>query len=413
MDLHQAVESALLILDEETTRPTVDYDYVGEVWPRALAWQENEYRNADFTPASAGPEALNQMRRAREREVEENPTLWRFKSRNFELLVLLLHRLPEEQRSPFLKQLFVEALERSPLSKADRFSDAHGWGGYTSGLTLLLEFGVRTRQLDLLCECLDGVTKPSAGVAILLRQLAETIALNFTIFSESEIVALPQRLQRLKAVAARQSNWFTVPNEGEPPIGNVEYVPGSEFEAQEIVQIIDAIAGQCKQAQYFYLKGALEQTANLEVENDKAKVLAFLDALGFEPHLQAALLKAEALYANGTDIFDLKSCLGLLRSFLEEMHSDACKAIAAANPALSVQTEWGNIVTFLRKNGFLTAQEEKLLTGLYAVISDQGVHPLIAEREYGRLIRNMVIEYGLVFLSVVSKKGVSIKAANP
>jgi hypothetical protein len=190
------------------------------------------------------------------------------------------------------------------------------------GLALLLEFGVRTRQLDLLCECLEGVTKPSIGVTILLWQLAETIALNFTIFSESEVAALPQRLQRLKTAAVGQSNWFTVPGEGEPPTLTTSIMfPGSEFEAQEIVQTIDAIATQYKQAQYFHLKGALQQTANLEVENDKAKVLAFLDALGFEPHLQAALLKAEAHYA-------------------------------AANPALSAQTEWGNIVTFSAKMAF-------------------------------------------------------------
>ena len=48
------------------------------------------------------------------------------------------------------------------------------------------------------------------------------------------------------------------------------------------------------------------------------------------------------------------------------------------------------------------------MAGLYAVISGQSVHPLIAEREYGRLIRNMVIEYGPRFLSVLGKKGVSV-----
>jgi hypothetical protein len=74
---------------------------------------------------------------------------------------------------------------------------------------------------------------------------------------------------------------------------------------------------------------------------------------------------------------------------------------------------WGNILAFLHKNDYLSVQEEKLVAGLWAVISKQGVHPLIAEREYGRLIRNMVIECGLVFLSVLSKKGVSIKVSTP
>jgi hypothetical protein len=36
-------------------------------------------------------------------------------------------------------------------------------------------------------------------------------------------------------------------------------------------------------------------------------------------------------------------------------------------------------------------------------MSDAGVHPLIAEREYARLMRNMSIEYGLLLLSKLDK----------
>jgi hypothetical protein len=38
------------------------------------------------------------------------------------------------------------------------------------------------------------------------------------------------------------------------------------------------------------------------------------------------------------------------------------------------------------------------------------VHPLIAEREFARLLRNMSIEYGLMFLTMFEKKGVKIQA---
>ena len=33
------------------------------------------------------------------------------------------------------------------------------------------------------------------------------------------------------------------------------------------------------------------------------------------------------------------------------------------------------------------------------------IHPLIAEREYARLMRNIAIEYGLLFLSNLNKAG--------
>jgi hypothetical protein len=38
------------------------------------------------------------------------------------------------------------------------------------------------------------------------------------------------------------------------------------------------------------------------------------------------------------------------------------------------------------------------------------IHPLIAPQEYARLFRNIVIEYGLLFLTSLEKKGVSLKA---
>jgi hypothetical protein len=41
-------------------------------------------------------------------------------------------------------------------------------------------------------------------------------------------------------------------------------------------------------------------------------------------------------------------------------------------------------------------------------LSDEGVHPLIAEKEFARLLRNVVIEYGLMFLTMLEKKGIRI-----
>jgi hypothetical protein len=68
-------------------------------------------------------------------------------------------------------------------------------------------------------------------------------------------------------------------------------------------------------------------------------------------------------------------------------------------------------IAFLKKRGYLSSQEEKLVSGLHAIMSEEGVHPLIAEREYVRLLRNMVIEYGLLLMSILEKKGVRISPA--
>jgi len=41
-------------------------------------------------------------------------------------------------------------------------------------------------------------------------------------------------------------------------------------------------------------------------------------------------------------------------------------------------------------------------------MSDTSVHPLIAESEYARLMRNMSIEYGLLLLTKLEKNGTDL-----
>jgi len=59
---------------------------------------------------------------------------------------------------------------------------------------------------------------------------------------------------------------------------------------------------------------------------------------------------------------------------------------------------------YLRQQGYFTTQHEKFSTSLYTLPSDESVHLLTAEREYGRLMRNVVIEYGVMFLTVLDVK---------
>jgi hypothetical protein len=155
----------------------------------------------------------------------------------------------------------------------------------------------------------------------------------------------------------------------------------------------------------------LQQTANLEVETDKARVVGYLESLGFQPLLIAALQKAEDLYRVTSDGFDLKGCLTHVRSFFEHLNIDAATVIAAQAGETMAQ-EIDPALNVLKNKLFLTWQQEKFARGLYTLISSEGVHSLIAEREFARLLRNMVIEYGLMFLTMLDKKGIKIPASN-
>jgi hypothetical protein len=132
-----------------------------------------------------------------------------------------------------------------------------------------------------------------------------------------------------------------------------------------------------------------------------------LAQLGFSTDMIKTLNAAENDYRSTTNPFELKSCLGHIRSFLEHLHREAAKSISA-KAGHTIVDRWGDATTYLRQQGYLTKQHEDFVTSVYTLISDTSVHPLGAEREYARLLRNVVIEYGVMFLTALAKKGVRI-----
>ena len=89
-------------------------------------------------------------------------------------------------------------------------------------------------------------------------------------------------------------------------------------------------------------------------------------------------------------------------SVIESLHKEVLPIVAAKHGG-EIPDRWGVGLIFLRSNNVLTVAEEQFARGLYMLMSDEAVHPLIAEREYARLGRNMVIEYGLLFLRKLEK----------
>ena len=142
--------------------------------------------------------------------------------------------------------------------------------------------------MQALLDATLALKMPSAGVAIMLIEIEEMISLNFNILSRAQIDDLPKALAHLREIAERQTWSSMQPRGGGKMVNNPHYRQGFSKEGEEIVRAIDAIGEQCAQARYFYLKGVLQQTTNLEVESDKTKVIGFLDSLGFDPLLTAS-----------------------------------------------------------------------------------------------------------------------------
>jgi hypothetical protein len=340
--------------------------------------------------------------------VHESTDLYVFKSENFNLLQILFSQLTKDDRPSFIQALLERISGKTTARRADKSEDKifPSWNGFVSELPLVVEFCIRTGYSRDAIQATGESRRLSPGLVLLLIQLEEIIALNFNLFSDSELAQMPTTLLGLTQHCLGVIQSGKKPRFGQRSMGPSD-ITVEELSAIEAVPSISGIAEECRKARYWYLKGALQQKPNLEIEIDKLKVQSFLESLGFDPLLNKVLDEAEKMYRNDATPFELKNCLGHLRSFIEKLHADACAAIAMP---LGVPTppKWGKTNEFLYQQGYLSQKQEQFVVSFYTLMSDEGVHPLIAEREYARLLRNVVIEYGVLFLTILEKKGVRI-----
>ncbi len=405
MDLNEAIEKARYILKEEEKSPTVDYRYDSDEWPAELKWDMALREQCVGNGRFAGPIALSRMRARNPREVFEQPDQWRLESVNYGLLLALYSQLP-----PSAKELFVSGLLNvfsrayAPFSGSKHFS---AWKGHSSALPLLAEFSIRNGHWSLLLRAIAQIDLPNGNLISMMLQLQETVSLNFNLFSEAELKDMPESLSGLRQMAENVT-WQSRRERGTTKmVDNPNYNSGFSSEGRSLVEAIDAFLEECRKAYYFYVKGSLQQRRNPEIEADKAAVLGFLEKLGFSTTMVQALNVAERNYRDTASAFDLKNCLGIVRSFYEHLHIDAGQALAKTEN-VTVVDEWDPTMTFLKNRSHITPQQEKFARGLYTLLSDEGVHALVAEREFARLLRNMVIEYGVMFLNILDKKGVNL-----
>jgi len=381
MDLHDAVQKAGQILDQERVSPTVKYEVATTDTTMQAIYALSNQPSKDHG--------------RRFRGVEENPDKYQLKSVNFDLLSALLGQLPEQDQQEWLASL------RSRISSLHAYrhlsSEVLGagtWRRCSSELPLIAEFLVR--RGDKLFIATLRQAAPSPGLTLLLIQIEEMIALNFTLFTDDEYAQLSAAITDIRrTVVALEKQ----PKPNSTRESNVIY-----HVRQEVPEFCDSLSEGCRKARYLYVKGSLLPGMNLEVNQDKTTVRTFLEKLGFAQLLIQSLDEAERLYRTAATPFDLKNSMGHLRSFLEQLHVQAC-ALAHRKFGGSQPSKWGEANQYLRDHDVLTTKEQQFAIHFYTLMSDTSVHPLVAEREYSRLMRNMSIEYGLLLLTKLDKLG--------
>lgn len=378
MDLQDLVRMAAQILDEERIKQTVHYEKSKTTPVTAVA-----------SPFEGGQYP---------QRVRENPEEFQLKSANFDLLCTLFDQVQEQDRPflfEYLRSRILDAV--SYRHNAGPVLGAGSWARCGSELPLIAEFLVRRGDKQLFIKALSDAA-PGPGLTLLMMQLEKMIAFNFTLFTDAEYTRMPTAIASVRKAIA---DLVRRPRPGSAIESNtVHHV------CREIPGLCDRVLEACRKAQFFYVKSSLLPEMNLEVNQDKDKVRTFLEKLGFTQLLIEALQEAERLYRADSSPFELKSSMGHLRSFLEKLHLEACAAVHRKYGG-ALPSSWGNASLYLRTNNILTLQEEKIATALYTLVSDAAVHPLVAEREYARLIRNITIEYGLLLLTKLDKLGLN------
>jgi hypothetical protein len=272
MNLPDAIQKASQILDEERRVPTVDYDAPS---------------TASTTNAILASVALA-LRSTHPPQVQENPQIFQFKSVNFDLLCALLDQVHEQDRAALLGHLRSRLLDSH--SYRHKFTEPLLGAGSSercsSELPLVAEFLVRRGDTRLFTHALHEAA-PSPGLTLLLLQLEEMIALNFTLFTDEEYAQLPIAIASIGRTVADLDRRPRPASTLES--NTVHHV------CREIPPLCSSVIEVCRKARYLYLKGSLLRGMNLEVNQDKDRVRAFLEKLGFTPLLIGSLNEAERL----------------------------------------------------------------------------------------------------------------------
>ena len=256
MDLKDALQKAMAILVEEQVQPTIHYRHVQIVLYRGSPLSIEGFNSQGVSDQQAAQESLKIERAHRPRQVYEDPKSFVFESTNFNLLMKIFSLVAEDDRHTFIQSLLHNV--RNPMPSTEyKYSAFPSFQGRSSGLALLAEFCIRTGHLDQLLSATAEAKVPTISLAIMLRELEDILALNFNLFSPSELEAMPGRLATLKDVADKQTH-SALGARGGIMTPNPPYKPGRENEANEIVAAINGIAEECRKAGYFYLKGALQ-----------------------------------------------------------------------------------------------------------------------------------------------------------
>ena len=241
MDLRYAVDQALIIVGEERTLMTVRYQLAAG--PGRLP-----------TIFTLSPNPYDWQRDHRPRTIRLSPSETTFKSENFNHLGFLANQLSESERLSFAKSLALRiGLRDSYIHKPGEVLTAGTAKQCSSELPLIAEFLVRRGAKEVFLSVLSR-PPASPGLTLMLMQLEDMIAFNYTLFTREEYELLGSRLQEIEQSIDLM---LAGPKPIEPRDRNATHHVSKELPAQ--VKILREAA---RKAIYLHVSGVLRESSS-------------------------------------------------------------------------------------------------------------------------------------------------------
>ncbi len=151
----------------------------------------------------------------------------------------------------------------------------------------------------------------------------------------------------------------------------------------------------------YHRLGKFLEGINPELNSDKIALINRMDELGFPEDAKRCLDEIDKIYFGSPDKFECKSCMGFIRSFLEEIFRELVQGMSkiTTTPYESESDKFSNRKRYLLRVAFINDDEAEFYQRYYNLVSNEGIHSLTSKREYVRISRNVVIELGLLLLN--------------
>jgi hypothetical protein len=194
------------------------------------------------------------------------------------------------------------------------------------------------------------------------------------------------------------------PTNPKPPRGS--YFKAEYADIQECGKILQDIVAKVKLSKLDILEKEYEGI-NLEINQDQESLKATIKEFGFNPALNDSLNKITNKLNEARDDFDFKSCIDLVRAFLNELCVSISLTIEQKTSIRHSETikDMGQALAYFNnmRIKFLAESEHKFLIMFNGFISNTGVHSLKSQKEHARIARNFVVEFGLFLVRRLQK----------